>query len=105
MGTQAVTLEGVVGQDGALTLSSKLDLQPGPVRVTVEPVNNPASNRDSLLKLLQEFAEQGAARPVRRSREEIDADVQALRDEAEEEFQAIERLQDWCRQQRDASSS
>jgi hypothetical protein len=95
MHSQAVTLEGVIGQDGALTLNDKPGLKPGPVRVTVESIGISAEQRlnfQQLTDLIMHFKEQRGESG--RTREEIDADVAAMRDEAEEEFLKIERLQE-----------
>ena len=46
----------------------------------------------SLARMQKVWAAQDARGYVPRTREEVDAEINALRDEAEEEMQAIERL-------------
>ena len=76
-------------------LDGRLDLPAGRVRVTVQPVT-PAETPDVArfqAMMEQIWAGQKARGHVPRTKEEIDAEVQQLRDEAEEELQAAERLQ------------
>jgi hypothetical protein len=57
--------------------------------------------KDIINVLEQIWADQKARGHIPRTREEIDAEIQHLRDEAEEEFLAIEHLQEECRRQRE----
>jgi hypothetical protein len=65
--------------------------------VTVQPLPN-SSEPDRFWKMMESIWTElrASARPPR-TREEIDAEVKALREEAEEEMQAIERLHEACR--------
>lgn len=93
MNTSAVVLQGVVKADGTLELRENLRLPPGPVQVTVQPLG--AAPPEEVMAVLQRiWAEQKARGHVPRSREEIDAELNALRDEAEQEMRDIERIQD-----------
>ncbi|HEX5271377.1 MAG TPA: hypothetical protein VFW33_12850, partial [Gemmataceae bacterium] len=83
-------------------LDERPNLPAGRVRVTVQPLAPPAPPGDSLMSRMQAvWAAQKARGHVPRSREEIDTDLRALRDEAEEEMQAVERLSDECRRARE----
>ena len=86
------TLEGVVTAAGALKLAEKLHLPPGPVRVTLD-VRTVKPDDDLLTILAQIWKERAASWEKGCTREEIDADVQTLRDELEEHALAVERLQ------------
>lgn len=85
-----VTIEGTVKPDGTLALDQPVELPPGPVRVTVEllaPVK-----QDTWQALQRIWAESKALGLNSRSAEEIDAEINALRDESEDELGAIEGL-------------
>jgi hypothetical protein len=100
--TPPLVLEGTLRPDGTLQLDEKPNLPAGRVRVTVQPLPSPARAGESLMSRMQAvWAAQKARGHVPRSREEIDADLRALRDEAEEEMQAVERLSDECRRARE----
>jgi hypothetical protein len=104
--TTPLVLEGTLTPDGTLLLDEKPNLPAGRVRVTVQPLAQPAPPADSLMSRMQAvWAAQKARGYVPRSREEIDADLRALRDEAEEEMQAVERLSDDCRRAREQEST
>jgi hypothetical protein len=91
--TNVVEVEGTLRPDGTLVLDRKPNLPPGPVRVTLQPVSGAASGPGDVIEVLRRIhAEQAATGHVPRSREEIDADVAAMRAEDEERMQAIERL-------------
>ena len=55
---------------------------------------------DSLVRLQKIRAAQEARGYVPRTREEVDAEIIALRDEAEEEMQTVERLYEECERAR-----
>lgn len=93
MNQTQVELEGTLRPDGTLVLDGKPNLPAGRVRVTVQAEAAPASAEDGVMARLQRiWAEQAARGHVPRTREEIDAELDAMRDEAEEEMQEIERL-------------
>ena len=97
MNTTAVVVEGRVQPDGRLEVTQKVKLPPGPVQVTVRPVAEPVQP-DRFWKMMESiWADLLASGRPPRTREEIDAEIDALRSEAEEEMQAVERLQEECR--------
>src|SRR4051812_19467990 len=86
-----VELEGTLRPDGTVVLDRKPDIPAGRGYVTMQPVEELA--RTPVWKVLEAiWAEQNASGHVSRSREEIDADIAAMRGEDEERMQAIERL-------------
>ena len=105
MSASAIIVQGIVTPDGTLQVSEKLHVSPGPVQVTVQPVTEP-SQPDRFWKMKQNiWADLEANGRTPRTREQIDADIQVLRDEAEEEMQAVESLQDQCRRVRDVAQA
>ena len=101
----AIIVQGIVTPDGTLQVSEKLNVSPGPVQVTVQSVTEP-SQPDRFWKMMQTiWADLEANGRTPRTREQIDADIQVLRDEAEEEVQAVESLQDQCRRARDVAQA
>jgi hypothetical protein len=97
-----VEVEGTLRADGILVLDARPNLPPGRVRVTLQP----ADARPDVMEVLQRIrAEQAASGHVPRSREEIDADIAAMRQEDEERMQGIERLHEECRRAREQRRS
>ncbi len=91
MSTQQVVIHGQIRPDGTLQVEEKVNLPPGPVNVTVEAA--PAAARKGTLQVLEEiWAEREARGMVGRSKEEIDAEINAMRDEDEERMREIEEL-------------
>jgi hypothetical protein len=86
-----IEMEGTIREDGTLELDLKVNLPPGRVKVTVKPVAQQPPGEDLMTVLQRIWAEQDAHGYVPRTREEIDAQVQAFRDEFEEYFRAIEQ--------------
>jgi hypothetical protein len=83
MSKDMIQLRGTLKADGTLELPGKVALPPGPVEVTVRPVEAPQG--EDLLRLLARIrAEQQASGHVARSREEIDEEVRQMRDEWED---------------------
>ena len=105
MSQETIEVQGNVQADGTLVLDRRLELPAGPVRVTVQPV--PVSSGSNLLRfqtmMEQIWAGQKARGHVPRTKEEIDAEIQELREEAEEELQAAERLHEECQHTRQAA--
>src|SRR5688572_8913979 len=101
MSTEGVVLRGTLRPDGTLELAGAVGLPPGPVEVTVRAAPDPAGERLPAL-LARIRAGQRARGHVPRTAEEIDAEIRRLRDESEEELQAIERLHEDCRRSRAA---
>ena len=92
MDSMQVVVHGVLNPDGTLQLRQPVNLPPGEVRVTVETVKEPSSREDVVTVLERIRAEQRTRGHVPRTREEVDAEISAMRDEAEEQMQQIERI-------------
>jgi hypothetical protein len=92
-----LTVLGTIGPNGQLELDQPLPQLAGRVQVTVEPL--PIScEPDRFWKMMANiWSDLRASGRQPRTREEIDEEVKALREEAEEEMQAIERLHEACR--------
>jgi hypothetical protein len=94
----SVTVHGILKPDGSLELSKPVGLPPGPVEVTVQ-CGAPA-REDTWTVLQRIWADQRAEGRQPRTAEEIDAEINQLRDELEEHALAIERLQEEAEAQR-----
>ncbi len=82
MNLTQVIVEGTLKPDGSLEVAEKLGLPPGRVRVTVEVLDESASAGEDWFEYLQRVrAEREAAGARFRTREEIDAEIDAMRDE------------------------
>lgn len=107
MTTNAVVIQGTLREDGAILLDQKPDLPPGRVKVIVEPL--PDLTQTDVWQVLERiWAGQRARGHVSRSREEIDAELEASRQEDEERMQALERIHQegqQARQRRDSPES
>jgi hypothetical protein len=101
MNAAVVVVEGIVQSDGTLEVTRKVNLPAGRVRVTVEPVAEPVQPDRFWAMMESIWAAQLASGRTPRTREEIDAEIRAMRDESEEEMQAVERLQEECRRARE----
>jgi hypothetical protein len=107
MTTTVVEIQGTLQPDGTLVLDEKPSLPPGRVRVALRPLAELAQT-PVWQTLDRIWTGQGARGHVPRSREEIDADLAALRDEDEQRLREIEQLHDECqrlRQQRPSSGA
>lgn len=105
MSTNAVVIQGRVKPDGTLELEGKVPLPAGRVSVTLQPVPY-SQETDPLFVMLREIrAARQQAGLMPRSREEVDADIQRIRDEAAEEVAEVGRLQEECRRLREAAAS
>ncbi len=104
MSTTPAVVQGTLTPNGTLVLDEQLNLPAGRVRVTVQPLADESPSRENLdVVMARVWAAQKARGHVPRSKEAIDAEIRALRDEAEEEMQAVEQLQRQCRQGRESS--
>jgi hypothetical protein len=94
MKTEGVVLRGMLRPDGTLELTGPVGLPPGPVevRVTPAPAEKPAGDWWQVLQQIR--ADREARGAVGRTQEEIDTEINALRDEWEEHQLALERLQE-----------
>lgn len=73
---------GMLKPDGSLEVAEKFGLPPGRVRVTVETLDEPATTGEDWFDYLQRArAERECAGATFRTREEIDAEINATRDE------------------------
>lgn len=95
MATTVDYIEGTLQTDGTLVLDKKPNLPPGRVCVTVQPLAD-LMQTDIWQALQKIWAEQRTSGHVPRSKEEIDADIAAARQEDEERALEIERLQEEC---------
>ena len=77
-----IVVQGVLEPDGTLELNQPVNLPPGEVRVIVQSMTHASENVLTVLERI--WAERKAKGMQGRSREQIDADIQAMRDEWEE---------------------
>jgi hypothetical protein len=92
MSNQPLILHGQIRPDGTVQVEEKVNLPPGPVSVTVQAMT--AATRKPTLQVLEEiWANRTAQGLVGRSAEEIDADINAMRNEDEGRMQGIESIQ------------
>jgi hypothetical protein len=82
MNTTHVVVEGTLKADGSLELAEKFGLPPGRVRVTIEVLHEPGSSGEDWFEYLQRArAERESAVAGFRTRDEIDTEIDAMRDE------------------------
>ncbi len=91
-----ITVQGTVKADGTLDLDDRVAMPEGRVLVTLRPIVPPAPDDPFWQRMEQIWAGQRARGQVPRTKEEIDAEIESMRDEMEEEFQATEHLQEEC---------
>jgi hypothetical protein len=95
-------LRGTLRPDGSLELEGKPTLPAGPVRVTVESL---PPQRESVWTVLDRIWEERKSSGVTpRSREDIDAGVEAMRREWDERDRDIEHLREEIRRTKDDPS-
>lgn len=102
MPRSAVTM-GTLTPAGELALDSAPPIRAGRVRVTVEEVveTEAGGEAQDLVAILHAIrADREARGAIRRTREEIDAEINAGRDASEERLQEIEALQERLRAER-----
>jgi hypothetical protein len=99
-----VKVQGMLKPDGTLELDQKPSLSPGRVRVTIESATEP-TRPDRFWSMMQSiWADLQAAGHTPRTREQIDAEINALREEDEERMRAVERLHEECRRARERAT-
>jgi hypothetical protein len=104
MSSNAIELQGTLREDGTLVLDDKPNLPPGRVKVTIEPV--PELTSTDVWQVLERiWAGQRTRRHVPRTREQIDAELEAARQEDEERLQGLERIHEECSHARQQRSS
>lgn len=96
-----VTVEGTLKPDGTLELDEKPNLPPGRVRVMVQPARELPPSPGWWEVLQQIWKEQAANGHRGRTREEIDADLDALREEWEERLRELDAIHDEARRARE----
>ncbi len=102
MNAVPLVMYGTVKPDGSLELEGKTELPPGRVRVALTVMAEPTQPKESVWKVLERiWAEREALGMPSRTREEIDASVNELRDELEEHANAIEALQEESARERE----
>jgi hypothetical protein len=99
MTTDTIEIQGTLREDGTLLLDQKPNLPPGRVRVTVQTIVD--YKQTDIWKFFERiWAEQRAMGYVPRTKEEIDAELEAAREEDEERMQELERIHEECEQHR-----
>ena len=98
---KTVVVSGTLRPDGStLELDERISLPPGRVRVRLEALSPPRPSED-LRELLERIWAARQAREAKpRTAEEIDAEIKALRDEADDEMREVEALQESIRRAR-----
>lgn len=82
MNTTHVVVEGTLKPDGSLEVAEKFSLPPGRVRVTIEVLDESVSSGEDWFEYLRGArAERESAGARFRTREELDAEINAMRDE------------------------
>jgi hypothetical protein len=92
-----LSMQGTVRADGTLELDDKVPMPAGRVLVTVQPVVQPPADDPFWQRMEQIWAGQRARGHVPRTKEEIDAVLRELDEDAEVEMEAAERLSRQCR--------
>jgi hypothetical protein len=94
-------MQGYVKPDGTLELEGKVPLAAGRVSVTLQPMPY-VQELDPLFVMLRGiWAERERAGLPPRTREEIDAQLQEIRDEFDEGVEEVGRLQEECQRRRE----
>ena len=99
MSQNAIVVQGVVTADGTLELAEKLTVPAGRVQVVIQPLPDVAGD-PFLQRMAAIWAGQRARGHVPRTREEIDAELRDLREDALAEIEAAERLHEECQRAR-----
>jgi hypothetical protein len=101
MSRHQVEVRGTLRADGTLVLDEKPNLPPGPVRVVMQAIERPAQAPGPWAVLEGIWAERRALGLEPRSAAEIDASLEAMREEWEDHQQALERTQEEARRGRE----
>jgi hypothetical protein len=91
MSIHQITVKGTLKPDGSLELDERPNLPPGRVEVVLRAEAEPATKEDVWTVLDRIAREREALGMHGRTREQIDADVAALRDELEDGLDRVER--------------
>jgi hypothetical protein len=100
MDPHRIVMQGRVTPDGGLELQEKLTLPPGPVEVTVQVSPSEAAREDTWAVLERIWAERVRRGIEGRSKQQIDAEINALRDQSEDRMREIERTYEEARRHR-----
>ncbi len=84
-------IRGTLNPDGTLELAERPDLPAGPVEVTIRPVAEVPKSGNWFDYLRRARAELEASGAVFRTKEEIDADIEEMRDWGEDGLEAARR--------------
>ena len=104
MNTNQVVLHGIVKPDGTLEVTQPVQLPPGEVQITVELLAAASPSQENVWTVLDRvWADREARGLVPRTREEINAQINAIRDEAEEDFRKLECIRSACEHARDST--
>jgi hypothetical protein len=99
MTTNAIEVQGILREDGTLVLDDKPNLPPGRVKVTVEPM--PDYKQTEIWQFFERlWSEQRTRGHIPRTRKEIDAELEASRQEDEKRLQELERIHEECERHR-----
>jgi hypothetical protein len=101
METPHLTVDGLITSDGFLHVDSRINLPPGPVHVTIEKPEPPAGREDTWSVLQAIWASRKARGAIARTKEEIDAAIDEMRNADEDRMREIERLHEEAHRQRE----
>lgn len=102
MSLSQVEVQGVLQTDGTLLLEERPNLPAGRVKVVIQTLGAAPERIDPWTALETIWADRKARGVQPRSAEEIDAEINAMRDEWEDHQQALERIQEEGRRSREA---
>lgn len=103
MNPSQTVVQGTLKADGTLELDEKPNLPAGKVRVVLSVAASPAKGRDSVWTVLENIrAERAALGMKSRTRVEIDAEVNALRQEWEDRMTELDRIRGEGREAKEA---
>ena len=93
MSPNGVVVRGTLTPDGKLELDEKPGVPPGPVHVTVAAIRSEPSGEDTWCVLERIWARRQARDARPRAAEDIDAQINLMRDESEERMSEIAQAQ------------
>jgi hypothetical protein len=98
-----VLVHGTVNADGTLHVDEKVNLPPGRVQISVRQVAPAISPQEDVMDVLKRiWAGKKARGHVPRTKEETDAELDAMRDEWEQRQLEIERIQEEAHRPRES---
>jgi hypothetical protein len=105
MNLSQVEVQGVLQSDGTLLLEERPDLPAGRVKVVIQTLDVATENIDPWTALEKIWAERKERGIQPRSAAEIDAEINAMRDEWEDHQLALEQIQEEGRRFREKPPS